>query len=149
MKTELTKYFLLDTNILVHAINPVDDFKHEIANELFEGLISGEEELALTTQVISETFNVFIKSKELGADLSDVYSILSEIVGISAIPKLVVTPQIALKAFNLHLQFDVDFYDALIVATMKENGITTIYTEDKDFQKIEGITVINPFAKTI
>lgn len=38
------------------------------------------------------------------------------------------------------------FFDTLIIETMKENSISRIITENaKDFEKVEGITVINPF----
>lgn len=40
-----------------------------------------------------------------------------------------------------------DFFDALIAATMIENGVDTIYTANEgDFQKFEEIKVINPLA---
>lgn len=35
--------------------------------------------------------------------------------------------------------------DAHLVALMKENGVSTIWTADRDFRKFDGITVKNPF----
>ncbi len=148
MKPELSAYSLVDTNVLVYAIDPSDGFKHELANELLESLISEEGKLAVSTQVLSETFNVFTQAKMAESDFSieDVHLIISDIVSLSGVPKLVVNPQTVLDAAKLHIEKGLEFYDALILATMKENGITTIYTEDKGFEKIEGITVINPFT---
>jgi len=41
--------------------------------------------------------------------------------------------------------YKVHFWDALIAATMIENNVFTIFTENtKDFKKIKGITAINP-----
>jgi predicted nucleic acid-binding protein len=41
-----------------------------------------------------------------------------------------------------------NFWDALIVATMEENSIDTIITEnEKDFKKVKWIKTINPFKK--
>ena len=38
------------------------------------------------------------------------------------------------------------FWDALIAACMLEKGIKTIVTEnERDFKRIPGITIINPF----
>ncbi len=151
MQTEWSTYSLVDTNILVYALDDSDEFKHEVANDLFESLIAGDEKLAVSTQILSETLNVFAMAKmaQSSFNFEDVYSIISDIVHLSKIPKLLVTSETVLGAAKLHTQFNVRFYDALIAATMKENGITTIYTEDKDFEKISGIIVINPFAKTI
>jgi len=30
---------------------------------------------------------------------------------------------------------------------MKENNITTTYTEDREFEKIDGIKAVNPFTQ--
>ena len=149
MKTEWSTYSLLDTNVLVYALEPSDEFKHEIANELFESLFSGEEKLAVSTQILAETLNVFTLAKmaKSEASIEDIYVMISDIISVPEIPKLVVNAQTVLQAAKLHMQFSIDFYDALIAATMKENGITTIYTEDKDFDKIAGITAINPFER--
>jgi len=35
--------------------------------------------------------------------------------------------------------------DAHLVALMREHGVSTIWTNDRDFRKFEGITVRNPF----
>lgn len=46
---------------------------------------------------------------------------------------------------NTAINQKVDFWDALIAETMKENGIVKIYTEnEQDFMKIPGIKVVNP-----
>lgn len=36
--------------------------------------------------------------------------------------------------------------DAYLVALMREHGVTTIWTNDGDFNRFDGITVRNPFA---
>jgi predicted nucleic acid-binding protein len=42
------------------------------------------------------------------------------------------------------------FWDALIAACMLEHGITTIVTEnERDFTKMPGLTVINPFKARV
>lgn len=49
------------------------------------------------------------------------------------------------QAMNTAINQKVDFWDALIAETMKENGIVKIYTEnEQDFMKIPGIKVVNP-----
>ncbi len=37
-------------------------------------------------------------------------------------------------------------HDAHLVALMRQHGVTTIYTNDRDFRKFDGIRVIDPFA---
>ena len=36
--------------------------------------------------------------------------------------------------------------DAHIVALMRQHGVSTIYTHDRDFRKFDGIRVVDPFA---
>jgi predicted nucleic acid-binding protein len=48
--------------------------------------------------------------------------------------------------FRLKKRCALHFWDALLAATMNENGISTIYTEDCHFEKVPGLTVINPFG---
>ena len=50
-----------------------------------------------------------------------------------------------LRASELNEMYKVHFWDALIAATMIENNVFTIFTENtKDFKKIKGIIAINP-----
>jgi predicted nucleic acid-binding protein len=49
-----------------------------------------------------------------------------------------------LAANDLKERCSLHFWDALLAATMKENGISTIYTEDRHFERVPGITVTNP-----
>jgi toxin-antitoxin system PIN domain toxin len=38
------------------------------------------------------------------------------------------------------------FSDAHIVALMRQYGVSTIYSHDRDFRKFDGIKVVDPFA---
>ena len=51
------------------------------------------------------------------------------------------------EAIRLKKNSSTSYWGCLIAATMKEHGITTIYTEDGEFRKIEGIKVIDPFSR--
>ncbi|MEK6854564.1 MAG: PIN domain-containing protein [Nanoarchaeota archaeon] len=149
MKTEWSTYSLVDTNVLVYAVDPSDGFKHEIANELFESALEKNGKFAVSTQILAEFANVCIKlaKNDPGISLKESEIIISTIIEIRDLPKLVVMPETVIHAMKLNQQFGVGLFDALIAATMKEHGITTIYTEDKEFEKIEGIKAVNPFEK--
>ncbi len=151
MKTEWQKYSLIDTNVLVYAVDPTDEFKHELANELFESAFEKDSKFAISTQIMAEFANVCYRlskhNQNVGSE--DAETVLTALMEITDMPKLTVLPQTIFHAMKIQGQPGISFFDALIAATMNENGITTIYTEDKGFEKIAGITVINPFAKTI
>ncbi len=148
---EWNTYSLLDANLLVYVLDSSDEFKHEIANELFESALSSEMRFAVTSQVLAETFNVFVKHNYFNGAISPDYVklFISDLVNIDAIPKLGIPPEVVLQAYEIHRASGAPFYDSLLAATMKYHGITTIYTEDKHFDRIEGIKAVNPFERKI
>jgi predicted nucleic acid-binding protein len=53
-----------------------------------------------------------------------------------------------LRAIELVRNKRVPFWDALIAATMLENRVDTILTENtRDFRKVSGVRAINPFRR--
>lgn len=60
---------------------------------------------------------------------------------------VLVTPAVILRALDGVPRHSLAFWDALIWAAARENGIGTIYSEDfQNGRTIEGVTLINPFA---
>ena len=50
---------------------------------------------------------------------------------------------------RIQVRYGYSFYDSLIVAAALGAGCTTLYSEDmQDGQRIEGLTIRNPFAET-
>jgi predicted nucleic acid-binding protein len=53
-----------------------------------------------------------------------------------------------MDALMLSKQHKIHFFDALLAATMQENGISEILTENtEDFKKIKWLTVRNPIKE--
>lgn len=50
-----------------------------------------------------------------------------------------------LSAIEISVGCEVHYWDALIAATMRENSIFCIYTENGDFKNVPWLNVINPF----
>ncbi len=52
------------------------------------------------------------------------------------------------RALEAVIAYGISFWDALIWATARENGIALIYTEDMPgMPEIEGVRYLNPFAE--
>lgn len=84
-------------------------------------------------------------TRKFGANPRDVAIILDQVVW----PYCSVAPprDTYLKALELIDRLSLSFYDALIVAAAMEAKCDTLYTEDLQAgQKIEGLTIVNPFA---
>lgn len=136
---------LIDTNILVYAFDADSGRKHSLAKELIGRSWRDKERYAVSTQNLAE-FSVVVREKVAHPVPSDdVRQFLSlmmrsrgwEVLGYSA--KTIIRAHEIRDEYNLHL------WDALLAATMEENTLRTIITEDAHFRNIPWISVQNPF----
>jgi predicted nucleic acid-binding protein len=135
-----------DTNILVYAYDQSEKEKKYIAEKLVENVFNGQTNGTLSNQILSELFYVLTEkinkplTKETAAKIIRKY-VLSE-----KWEKVDYTNLTTLRAALNSSYHNSSFWDTLITETMKENGINMILTEnEKDFGKMPGIKIINPF----
>jgi predicted nucleic acid-binding protein len=126
----------LDTNILVYSFDPLS-FKSKIADDLIA------EQPIVSAQVVSEFLNVskrLLKIPKLEI-LKKCNLILVECI-------IVPTTQTVLNhAEKLIAKYDLQLFDAIVVASALEANCTTLYSEDMHHSLvIEGtLSIINPF----
>ncbi len=135
--------FLIDSNILVYSIDGAAGSKHKIAKDLMRrymeqsGATISIQNIVEFARVISEKSKTQLTTQEqmnLVHDFNYSFKVLTY--G----PETVSS---ALKISSLH---NIHFFDALLVATMSENGIKHIVTENvTDFKKVKWLKVLNPF----
>ena len=143
MRTETEKSLaLVDSNILVYAFAE-DSPKHKTALKLLKQCFSGNITLAISLQNIGEFCNIALWKYKL--DLHLVKQIVKQIVYCSSLRKISYTTNEFEIALELAGKQNMEFWDTMLAATMIENDVKTIYTEDAAFGKIEGIKVVNPF----
>lgn len=144
---------MIDTNILVYGFDNSEGLKHELANELLEQAFEGKLQVMLSTQILSEFFvNITGERKRTGVNkpmtVAEAKALVRDISsGFQSITVAGIRPATVVEAIELKELSNASYWDCLIAATMKEHGITTIYTEDKEFEKIGGIKAVNPFEK--
>lgn len=135
---------LIDSNLLIYAYEK-DEVKSEVSRALFSEL-SRKGRGRISIQNLVEFCNVFIhkKLKSTGKnETEEAVGFLCENMGV-----LTYNPDTIKTAANIAQTYGAPFYDALLAATMLENGISRIYTENtKDFENIPGITAVNPFLE--
>lgn len=144
---------MIDTNLLVCMFEESYEVKHELAYELLERIMGGQVMAAVSTQILSELFvNLTAEKKKTVVtsplDVASAEIIIKDIAKTPHFTMFDVKPANVLDAIRLKKSSSASYWDCLIAATMKENSITTIYTEDKEFEKIEGIKVVNLFVKS-
>ena len=135
--------FLVDTNILVYSLDNREPTKKEISGEFLENRLS-KPGFFISAQNLGEMY--YVLTEKIPNPISRTHA--KQTVQTYARPTQVIfysllTLESAMGLAELH---HLHFWDALLAATMLENNVRIIYTENtKDFNKIPGITAINPF----
>lgn len=135
---------LVDSNILIYAVDAAYPEKQRVAHNLLEEGLAGKRSLVLALQNVNEFF-VNITQKAI-KPMQDAHVLAEDL--LSKFPCYPDDQNTVEYAFSLCRLYKIPFWDALIAAVMLENTILTIYTEnEQDFRKIPGIKVVNPFRK--
>jgi len=140
---------LLDTNVLVHAYVRLDEKKQVTASGIV--LPIWESGGGITTlQNLCEFFAVATKKVARPMPIGQAENIVREILSSTKWRVLDRREETVVHAMELVRERRAPFWDALIAACMLENGIEVIVTEnERDFKRIPGITVANPFRTTL
>jgi len=140
---------LIDTVVLVHAYTVSDNERHRFALALVESVWGGEEAMT-TLQNLCEFFFVVTRKAEKPISASAAETIVKGILTATQWRVIDRGPETVFKAIELVKLHRAPFWDALIAACMLEQQVHTIVTEnERDFKRIPGITVINPFKARV
>jgi predicted nucleic acid-binding protein len=135
------KYFV-DTNILMYAHDTSVGAKHERAKALVEKLWR-ERTGVVSTQVLQE-LSVNLRRKA-GRPL-DVKATREIVADYLAWQVVVNNGESILEALDLEAQYQISFWDALVVQAAHTSGAEVLYSEDlSDGQTYGAVRVINPF----
>jgi predicted nucleic acid-binding protein len=136
---------LVDTNILVYAIDSSQGRKHERSMELVKKIFL-EGGGAVSAQILSEFFVVSTKKLAKPLQAREAITFVKAVCESGNWEKMSHSHETVLKAAVLSAEERMEFWDALVAETMLENGVKEILTEnDRDFRRIRGIKVVNPF----
>ena len=140
---------LIDTNVLVHAYVLLDARKQASAREII--LAIWRDGGGVTTlQNLCEFFAVATKKVKTPMPVDRAQSIVREILRSGKWRVIDRREESVLHAIELVKLHRLPFWDALIAACMLENEIHTVVTEnERDFKRIPGITVVNPFKERV
>lgn len=136
---------LIDSNILVHAINT--RFTNHKKAQRF---INSRDNLVIAHQNIFETIRVITHSTF--PHPMKIQKAVKAVLSISEGCRIIIPNQetryLALELIERHNLSGNRIFDAYLAATMLSNDIFTIATDnEKDFKKFDEIEVINPFSE--
>ena len=141
---------LIDSNILVFSHNIASPFQ-ERAKELLFLVLNGEIKGVLSPQNLLEFYSVITNPKRVEKPLliADVSFLVDEYLTSGDISFIYPKEGTSSRAFSLARKYQIrkaDIFDTYLIATMLDNDVKIIYTDnDKHFRIFEEIKVINPF----
>jgi predicted nucleic acid-binding protein len=134
----------LDANILLRYLaKPVtaeDQHKAERARDLLLRVERGEERVVTSALVIFET--IFTLHRSYRAPRTEIRDRVSEILSLRGVA--LPGKRAFLQALGLFAQTNLSFKDAYNVIVMHAQGLTEIYSWDTDFDRVQGITRVEP-----
>ena len=137
--------FILDTNLLVYYFDSKDKTKHSIAKKLIDSCWEKQTSLAISSQNLSEFF--FVTTTKSLLSKQEARNVVSDIIEFTNWIKMDFSYFTVLEAAKICEENSMHYWDSLLAATMKQNGIFSIYTENtKDF-KPKWLNAVNPFIK--
>ncbi len=136
--------FLVDTNVLVYAYDPVEPTKQIRALTVLERL-SDAGTGRLTTQVLGEFFVTVTRKLKPPIPIVEAERTLTNYA--RSWPVFSLTPDRVLEATHGVRRHGFSYWDALIWATARHYGVPIVLSEDfSDGSRVEGVRFLNPFA---
>ena len=139
----------VDTSIIVYAYDLSEKEKREKCKVLLEAGFRGEMELAVSNQILAESFVVLTKKIEKPTTIEKARTIVEGIIESDNWVKTDYNSDTVRRAILIAAKIkNTHFWDAIIAETMMENQVYEIYTENiKDFGRFPGIRAINPMLE--
>jgi toxin-antitoxin system PIN domain toxin len=142
--------YSLDVNVLLYASDRSSD-RHDAAREFLEGCAARRDVLCLTWPTLMAYLRIATHPRIFAAPLTP-QEALHNIGALLALPHArVVTEQDGFIDAYAHVTANLAVRgnlvpDAHVAAILSQNGVGTLYSNDRDFRKFESIEVRDPFA---
>jgi predicted nucleic acid-binding protein len=133
----------LDTNILVYAHEPGTGIKHERARALVENFWKTGGGI-LSTQVLQELCVNLRRKTSKPWTVEETRNLILDYMEWQIV---VNTPDSVIEALTIEANYQISFWDALIVHAAERAGAAILYSEDlSDGQTYGSVRVVNPLS---
>jgi predicted nucleic acid-binding protein len=130
----------LDTNILLRYFTRDDEDKAQHALALLQRIEKGEEQVETSPPVIFET--VFTLQRHYRVPRPQIRALLLPILRMRELR--LPSKNLCIAALELFVEHNISYVDAFNAAYMQSRSITEVYSWDTDFDRILGITRVEP-----
>jgi len=132
----------VDTNIFLRYLTRDDPKKAEACFRLLERAKNSEVTLTTSESVIAEVVFVLSSPRVYHLPRQEVRARLYPLLALEGLK--LTDRRKYFRALDLFTNHTIDFEDALIIAEMEINQIDELFSYDTDFDKIEGVTRLEP-----
>lgn len=130
---------LVDSNIIIRFITKDDSKKAEICRQLIERELDSEN-LLLSDMAMAEIIWVLESVYKLKKDeIKEKIEAILNSKGLNFQNKILLS-----EAIIIYSTYNIDFIDAYQSVLMQQNDIDTVYSYDKDYDKLKNINRIEP-----
>jgi len=133
----------LDTNLFIYQLEARDARKHAIADRIIrDGVATGN--ACISFQIVGECLNTVLRKAEIPLDAGGARDCLETV--LAPLFRVPATLEVYQRSLDVQARHRYGFYDALVIAAALAAGCRRLYGEDlQDGQRIEGLTIENPF----
>lgn len=132
----------IDADVIVRFLTGDDPAKQERATHLFERVEQGKVRLTTPVTTIADVVYVLSSPRLYGVERARVAAML---IALLRLPGFVVPQgESVTRALSLFGASKIDFGDAFIAASMLTDDTDTLYSYDRDFDKLTGIRRLEP-----
>ena len=130
-----------DTNVIVYVQDSSEPEKKLRAQEIVKDAILNDSGV-VSPQVMEETYVILVK--KLGLDKAVAAAEVHRLTDFHVID---ISSSIVLRAIEMQEEFQLSYWDSLIIAAAEFASCDTVWSEDlNDGQRYGSVTVRNPFA---
>ena len=130
-----------DTNVLVYAADNRDERKQRIARNLIKDALNGRLNGWISVQTLSEFINSTLNKLKLPLDKVDGFLDFFD-----NLPTINPDRTLPRRGLEIKNSYDIQFYDAMMLAAAERAGATEFYTEDlNDGQLYGSVKAVDPF----
>ena len=132
----------VDANIFIRHLTGDDPNKAQACFELFKRAGANEVTLTTTEAVVAEVVFVLSSKRLYNLPREKIRELLYPLLKLPGLR----LPQrkTLLRALDLYVSYQTDFEDALVVAQMERQKISELYSYDREFDDMSGITRLEP-----
>lgn len=135
----------IDTNLLVYAVDPGDQAKQRVAQDLLRETIS-KDLLVLSPQSLIELFRSLTRRRLNTHSLVERKVVEAYVARLRPNCRAVLDADTVTSAIRLQATYQMQWFDSVLLAAALGSACQVFWSEDMQHnQTIEGMRIINPF----